>query len=150
MRSSDQPRGEEAAGAVVYGWPDGTLHLLVILDRFGRWSLPKGHIDPGESPEEAAAREVWEETGVTVQIEGWLDEVKYRFWRAGRLRKKCVCYFLGCAENHKVRSPAGEVALVRWVTPNDFLDYCDYPQNRGVYSRGLKWVCAMPKEKRPG
>ena len=125
-----------AAGAVVFG-PSG---LLVIEDRFGRWTLPKGGIEPGETAPEAAAREVEEETGIPVDVLEGLGEVRYRFWSRGLLRCKRVTYFLARARGRDLQPAAGEVAGARWVDPSDFLDHCDYEENRIIYRRGLERV----------
>jgi 8-oxo-dGTP pyrophosphatase MutT (NUDIX family) len=68
----DQPTH---AGGVVYRLRDGGPEFLLTTAkrRADQWVLPKGHIDPGENAEEAAAREVAEETGVTATVEGALD-----------------------------------------------------------------------------
>jgi len=94
---------EIAAGAVVLR--RGKL-LLLHHSREDRWCLPKGHVDPGESLEQAAAREVREETGLSdVRLEREVGEVSYRFYspaKAVNVHKTSV-YFLG-------RSPGGRVA----------------------------------------
>lgn len=125
-----------AAGAVVFG-PSG---LLVIEDRFGRWTLPKGGIEPGETAPEAAAREVEEETGISVDVLEGLGEVRYRFWSRGLLRCKRVTYFLARARSRDLQPAEGEVAGARWVDRSAFLDHCDYEENRIIYRRGLRRV----------
>jgi diadenosine hexaphosphate hydrolase (ATP-forming) len=68
---------------------------LVILRRFnGVWLFPKGHIDPGETPEIAAIREVWEESGLSARIIGKLDETSYTFSEHGDKHFKTVSWFL--------------------------------------------------------
>lgn len=69
--------------------------LLISLDDGQRWQLPKGHIEPGESPEEAGVREVREETGVTGEVVAALPGVEYWYIEDRRLRvHKIVDYFL--------------------------------------------------------
>jgi 8-oxo-dGTP pyrophosphatase MutT (NUDIX family) len=68
---------------------------LVILRRFnGVWLFPKGHIDPGETPEMAAIREVREESGLSARIIGKLDETSYTFSERGDKHFKTVSWFL--------------------------------------------------------
>ncbi len=125
-----------SAGAVVFG-PRG---LLVIRDRFGRWTLPKGEIEPQETPPEAAAREVEEETGVRAEILEPLGQVQYRFWSRGLLRHKTVTYYLAEARTLDLRPAPGEVAEARWVGAGDFLDHCDYEDMLQIYRRGLERI----------
>ncbi len=58
-------RIEHSSGGVVARHMDGAVHLLLIRDPYGKWGLPKGHVEDGESSREAALREVREETGLT-------------------------------------------------------------------------------------
>ncbi|MFO8060021.1 MAG: NUDIX domain-containing protein [Bacillota bacterium] len=127
---------QRAAGAVVFG-PAG---LLVIRDRFGRWTLPKGRVEPGETDHQAALREVEEETGVCARILEPLGEVQYSFWSRGLLRRKTVAYYLARAgeDQAELRAAEGEIAGARWVCAAAFLDHCDYENNREIYRRGLK------------
>jgi diadenosine hexaphosphate hydrolase (ATP-forming) len=68
---------------------------LVILKRFnGVWLFPKGHIDPGETPEMAAIREVQEESGLSARIIGKLGETSYTFSERGDKHFKTVSWFL--------------------------------------------------------
>jgi 8-oxo-dGTP pyrophosphatase MutT (NUDIX family) len=68
---------------------------LVILKRFnGVWLFPKGHIDPGETPETAALREVREESGLIARIVGKLDQTSYTFLEHGDKHFKTVYWFL--------------------------------------------------------
>jgi diadenosine hexaphosphate hydrolase (ATP-forming) len=65
------------AGGVVFD-PQGRVLLIAYpASRGGGWSFPKGHIDPGETPEVAAVREVLEEGGVEAEIVGSLEPTRY-------------------------------------------------------------------------
>ena len=69
--------------------------LLISTQEGKRWQLPKGHIEMGETPEEAAIREVREETGVTGEILAPLPPVEYWYLEKGRRRvHKIVEYYL--------------------------------------------------------
>lgn len=124
---------ELAAGVVIFAAEDGRLFLLHQADE-DRWCLPKGHVDPGESLESAALREVREETGFEhVQLEGELREVTYRFFHPRKATNihKTVVYFLGRTAE---RSPRLEPLFDRseWVEPVEAVRRARYATDREV------------------
>jgi 8-oxo-dGTP pyrophosphatase MutT (NUDIX family) len=81
---------DDCAGGLVF-WKN----KLVILQRFnGVWLFPKGHIDPGETSEQAAVREVKEECGLTAEIIATLGETSYCFRENGMDHQKKVQWYL--------------------------------------------------------
>jgi ADP-ribose pyrophosphatase YjhB (NUDIX family) len=86
-------------------------------DRRGRlvWSLPKGHLEAGETPEEAAVREVAEETGITGRIIGTLGTINYWFIADGRRIHKTVHHYLLRALSGELSAADVEVEEVAWV-----------------------------------
>jgi 8-oxo-dGTP diphosphatase len=114
----------EAAGGVVVR-DDGQL-LVVHRPRYDDWSLPKGKLDPGETFEEAALREVWEETGVRARLERSLPSVEYTV----RDRPKLVRYWLMSVESDPGFSPNDEVDEVRWLTPDEAHRLVSYDHDR--------------------
>src|SRR5687768_5685891 len=86
---------ESSAGWVVIREHEGRLEVAVIRPR-GKtvWALPKGHVDGTERPEEAALREVREETGLDADLERSLGEIKYFYQFRGRRIFKTVSFFL--------------------------------------------------------
>jgi 8-oxo-dGTP pyrophosphatase MutT (NUDIX family) len=83
---------EVSAGGVVV---DGG-QVLVIRHARGEWIMPKGHVEPGEQPEQTALREVREETGLEARIVTPLGETCYAYRRRGErgLRPKRVIWYL--------------------------------------------------------
>ncbi len=83
---------EVSAGGVVV---DGGK-VLIIRHARGEWIMPKGHLEPGEEPRQAALREVREETGLEAQIIAPLGETSYAYRRKGEqiLRPKRVIWYL--------------------------------------------------------
>lgn len=123
---------ERSLGGVVYReTPDGP-QLLLIRDAYGRWSLPKGHPEPGESDEAAALREIAEETGVDGEVVGTLGETRYTFRDARGPVKKTVRYFLVRAVGGEVRPQAGEIADCRWFPAEEAVAQSSYANNRPV------------------
>src|SRR3982750_698917 len=74
---------EPTAGGIVYRYSaaDKTkIEILLIQDSKGRWTIPKGHIEEGESPRQAAEREIREETGLqNMKIGPWLGKINFRY-----------------------------------------------------------------------
>lgn len=111
---------ERAAGVILYRRAaDGTPRFLILETRKGgHYSPPKGHLDPGESFEEAAARETLEEAGLAPRAldPGFRVRIEYEVEKKGRPHRKEVVYFLGeAAAEGEVRLSDEHVAA-RWAT----------------------------------
>jgi glycerate kinase len=132
-------REDLAAGGVVVRESGGELEVLLIEDRWGMIAPPKGHPDPGESPEEAATREVFEETGVKAAIEGDLGDVKYRFFgQDGEVVKKTVRYFLMSPLGGEIKPQEGETLGAMWIRERDLSGMRAYRDTVAVVRRALK------------
>lgn len=113
---------------------DGARILLISTQNGRRWQLPKGHIEPGETPEQAAVREVREETGVTGRVVAPLPGVEYWFVEKGHGRvHKTVHYFLleylfGDAADFD----AGEVSGAAWFSWDEGLARMSFENERRV------------------
>jgi 8-oxo-dGTP pyrophosphatase MutT (NUDIX family) len=94
------------------------LHAVLIgrLDRHGRllWSLPKGHIEDGETVEQTAVREVKEETGISARVVRPLGSIDYWFVAERRRVHKTVHHFLLTAEGGELSDEDVEVTEVAW------------------------------------
>jgi len=91
---------------------DGTVEVLLVhRPRYGDWSFPKGKLEPGETDEQAALREVEEETGLHCELGAELPSTSYR---DSKLRQKTVRYWaLGPVDGPA--APKNEVDEVRWL-----------------------------------
>jgi 8-oxo-dGTP pyrophosphatase MutT (NUDIX family) len=108
--------------------------LIGRTDRQGRllWSLPKGHIEPGETAEEAAVREVAEETGICGEVIGELGTIDFWFVADGRRIHKTVRHFLLRAVSGELSDADIEVSEVAWVALPQIADRLAYPDERGL------------------
>ena len=108
--------------------------LIGRTDRRGRllWSLPKGHVEPGETPEQAAIREVAEETGIAGEILGSLGTIDFWFIAEGRRVHKTVHHFLLRAVGGELSDADIEVTKVEWVPFPQIADRLAYPDERGL------------------
>src|ERR1035438_7240501 len=111
----DKAREFSAGGVVVRG-----EEVVVIVptrraaDGSRVLALPKGHVDPGETPIQAAQREVREETGVVAEPVQELGETRYWYRRDGRTIGKSVCFFLFTYVEGNTEDHDDEVEEVRW------------------------------------
>lgn len=130
---------ETSAGGLVVDTIEGSWHGALIgrLDRHGTllWSLPKGHVEPGESPEQAAVREVAEETGITGRIVAPLGTIDYWFAAGGagggrRRIHKTVHHFLLVAVGGALSTADIEVAEVAWVPLSEAAKRLAYADER--------------------
>jgi 8-oxo-dGTP diphosphatase len=118
-----------AAGGVVWRGSDDAIEIaLVHRPRYDDWSLPKGKLDPGESFEEAALREVEEETGMRCRLGRELGETQYTDHKG---RPKIVRYWaMGDCDGEFV--PNSEVDELRWVPIDDAKRMLSYDFDRDL------------------
>lgn len=122
-----------AAGGVVID-ADAELPrvLLVHRPRYDDWSFPKGKLDPAETFEQAAIREVEEETGLKCRIIRELATMRYEYQtrNKGKLKPKAVRYFLMERVSGKIRVPGEEVDRASWLSIDRALRKLSYEQDR--------------------
>jgi 8-oxo-dGTP pyrophosphatase MutT (NUDIX family) len=134
-------RRQVSAGGVAFRRVDRRVEIALIRPRgTERWQLPKGLVDPGESPEGTAAREVREEAGVDGEVVAPIDEVQY--WYVGTDRDgvrvrfhKSVHFYLIAFRAGDVSRHDHEVAEARWVTLEDALELLAFRNEKAVVER---------------
>jgi 8-oxo-dGTP diphosphatase len=128
-----------AAGCVVYRHDGGALSILLIRDKYGRWTLPKGHLEPGESEAQAAAREVFEETAIAGVLGSLIGRIAYTVVKKGRPHAKQVAFFLLRATDSRAVPQAEEgIAAAEWFAPEAALVLIDYEQVRVVLAQAIE------------
>jgi 8-oxo-dGTP pyrophosphatase MutT (NUDIX family) len=130
---------EVSAGGVVLR--DGSVAVIVPTRRAASGhkvlALPKGHVDPGETPAQAAQREVREEAGVETELVGELGEVRYWYQRNGRKIAKLVTFFLFEYRSGDVADHDNEVEEARWMPIDEAETALTYKGEREMVRRAL-------------
>jgi len=137
---------EFSAGGVLVKQIKGRLHVAAIRPQGrpeGLWALPKGNLDPGETPAETAVREVREETGVEGRLGEKLGDVKYTYSRRDRVRVfKIVSFYLLTAGAGRIgeieERMRVEVAEARWLPLDEAPRLLAYGGERQMAQRALE------------
>lgn len=116
------PEVHAAGGVIVRDSRIAVVHRSYRED----WSLPKGKLDPGESFEDAARRELVEETGFVCRLGDELPEVRYEDHKG---RPKLVRYWLTTVESGEF-TVNDEVDELRWLTPDEAIALLTYPADQ--------------------
>ncbi len=118
----------EAAGGVVTRDGDYQTEVAVVhRPRYDDWSFPKGKLDAGETFEDAALREVHEETGLVCKLGAELASARYE---DNKGRPKVVRYWLMKVVEDPGFEPNDEVDELRWLTPAAALELLTYSRDR--------------------
>jgi ADP-ribose pyrophosphatase YjhB (NUDIX family) len=134
------PRVEEtSAGGLVIDRTaiEPRAALIARHDRRGRlvWSLPKGHVEAGETAEDAALREVEEETGIRGRMVASLGTIDFWFIAENRRIHKTVHHFLMEAAGGELSDADPEVDQVAWVNVSDLRQRLAYADERRLLDR---------------
>ena len=104
------------------------IEILLIQDSKGRWTIPKGHIEPGETAKMTARREIEEETGLkNVNILTWLGKIHFKYRRADKsVLMTTQIYLVEAMDTHE--TPIGEKWMkgIQWFPFADALDLIEY------------------------
>jgi 8-oxo-dGTP pyrophosphatase MutT (NUDIX family) len=141
MADDDRPTEFSAGGVVVRGQD---VVVIVPTRRAASGAkvlaLPKGHVDPGETPVQAAAREVREEAGVDAEPRGELGAVRYWYMRKGRRIAKQVDFYLFEYLGGDVADHDHEVELARWMPLAEAAEALTYEGEREMAARALSLI----------
>lgn len=99
------------------------------------WSLPKGHIEEGETPEQAAVREVQEETGIVSEIAKELGVINFWFMAGGNRIHKTVHHYLFRETGGKLAPQLTEVDDVGWFPLNEIVELLAYPDEKKLIAK---------------
>jgi len=136
-----------AAGGIVWRPADsnqGVEVLVVHRPRYDDWTFPKGKADPGETAPVTAAREIREETGLTVRLGHPLPQVSYRI----RTGVKKVSYWLAKPHGESSFTPNDEVDRLAWLSPRKAGKRLSYDHDLALLDRAEDLVAAKAHKTR--
>lgn len=120
---------EPTAGGIVFRRnKEGGVEILLIQDAKDRWTIPKGHIEEGETAQQTAKREIGEEAGLKdTEVLGWLGKIHFRYRRVDRL-------VLMTTQIYLVRAKGDTNAIqkedwmngIKWFSFHEALDVIEY------------------------
>jgi len=133
---------EHSAGGVVFRRrkKGRTIEWLICKHSgYHKWVLPKGIIETGELAEDAALREVSEETGIKAKI---INEITptmaYKYIKNGILIDKKVEFFLMEYASGDIKDHCWEMEEVKWIPANEALELLEYPTEKRVFEQAIK------------
>jgi 8-oxo-dGTP diphosphatase len=131
-------RNEHSSGGVVISVRDGAPHVALIATRNKtRWGLPKGAVTHGETSEDAALREVREETGIQARIVRPLDTIEYVFRAGDTLIQKRVDFYLMEYVAGELEPQLSEVDDVQWFELTASLQRASFDSERKLLEMAL-------------
>ena len=141
---SERARKERSAGGVVVRRIDGAIHALLIRDPYGKWGLPKGHLEGDETPLDAALREVSEETGLDgLRVGPELGTIDWYFRLDGRLvHKYCDYYLMHSPVGEAVPEQAEGITECVWLELDIAVSTVAYDNARSIVERAREVVRA--------
>lgn len=134
---------EPTSGGVVWRRNrSGVIEILLIQDAKDRWTIPKGHIEEGETAKDAAEREIREETGLQeMSMQGWLGKINFQYRRQQSLVLMTTEIFLVAAEGDSSDiKPEEWMRGIKWFSANEALDKIEYEDIGKIILLGLKKI----------
>ena len=135
-------RYEKSCGAVVWRREGDDILILTEYMKKGHTSIPKGHVEPGETEEETALREIFEETGLSVTLDTGFRTVVNYSPREGV--SKDVVFFVAEAAAGPVTEQEIEVTRAVFLPPAEAMAAMTYESDREIIRRACEYLGAMP------
>jgi len=136
-----------SAGGVAFRWKEAEPEIVIVSVKPKlRWQLPKGIVDPGESPEIAAVREVREEAGVEAERLGLIETIEY-WYRSEKFGKpvryhKFVHFYLLEYRSGDVLNHDHEIEEARWVNFDEAIELLEFKGEREVVEKARQMIKA--------
>jgi len=140
-----------SAGGVAFHWRDSEPEMAIVsVKPKMRWQLPKGIVDPGETPEVTAVRDVREEAGIETDLLALIETIEY-WYRAVRYGKpvryhKFVHFYLLQYRSGDVSDHDHEVQEARWVGFDKAIEMLAFESERRVVEEAREMIAAMTRK----
>lgn len=136
MSFMPKTRNEHSSGGAVIVYRNDVAYVALIATRKKtRWGLPKGAVVTGETSEQAALREVLEETGLEASIVAPLDTIEYYFRAGDTLIRKRVDFYLMNYVGGELTPQLSEVDDVEWVELSDAIRRASFDSERKLLEK---------------
>jgi len=140
----DEVVRETTSGGIVFRRhvKTGEVQILLMQDAKNRWTIPKGHVEPGEEPRETAEREIREETGLKeMKVNSWLGKVNFRYRRSHTLVLMTMHIYLveGLGETDKLH-PEDWLNDIKWLPAAEAVDKIAYDDIGKLILLGMKKI----------
>lgn len=121
---------EPTAGGIVFRpSKDGKdIDILLIQDSKGRWTIPKGHIEPGETAKQTAVREIGEEAGLFhIEVLMWLGKIHFQYRRVDKLVLMMTqIYLVRALDDHETPTKEQWMKNIKWFSFRDAIEAIEY------------------------
>lgn len=121
---------EPTAGGIVFrtGKQPDDIEILLIQDSKGRWTIPKGHIEPGENAKETAIREIGEEAGLFhIEVLMWLGKIHFQYRRIDKLVLMTTqIYLVRAMDDHETPTKEQWMRGIKWFKFKDAIEAIEY------------------------
>ena len=141
----DEVVRETTSGGIVFRHnpkKDSEIQILLMQDAKNRWTIPKGHVEPGEEPRDTAEREINEETGLKeMKVHNWLGKVNFRYRRNHTLVLMTMHIYLvqGLGESDKLH-PEDWLNDIKWLPAAEAVDKIAYDDIGKLILMGMKKI----------
>jgi transcription antitermination protein NusB len=133
---------EAKAGAIIYSINDGVAYMGLAHDVFGYWTILKGGVEPGETNEAAAIREIKEKSGLDVELQGELGSIDYvaSHPEKGKIRKIVTYYLAHSPYQDMVLKTSGGLDKLGWFQLHEVVDLTIYDDILPLIAKAIEKI----------